>query len=84
VGEREGYVTGMEPGINLPNPKTFEREKGRVVVLQPGASYSSDLTLEIHDQAEGVAAVEAEVASLLAGRKTVVHPRPIATWSPGA
>jgi hypothetical protein len=84
VGEREGYVTGMEPGINLPNPKTFEREKGRVVVLQPGASYSSDLTLEIHDQAEGVAAVETEVASLLAGRKTVVHPRPIATWSPGA
>jgi hypothetical protein len=84
VGGREGYVTGLEPGMNLPNPKTFEREKGRVTVLQPGASCSSDLVMEIHDNAEGVAAVEAEVTSLLAGRPTVVHPRPVATWSPGA
>lgn len=83
VGEREGYVTGMEPGMNLPNPKTFEREKGRVAVLQPGASCSCDLVMEIHDNAEGVAAVEAEVAGLLAGHTTKVHPRPLATWSPG-
>lgn len=84
VGEREGYVTGMEPGANLPNPKTFEREQGRVVKLQPGASYSSDLVLEVHDTAAGVAGVEAEVKALLAGRSTLVHPRPVAKWSPGA
>jgi hypothetical protein len=84
VGEREGYVTGMEPGINFPNSKTFEREKGRVAVLEPGASRSSDVTIEIQDSSAGVAAVAAEVKSLLAGRTTQVHPRPIAAWSPGA
>ena len=84
VGEREGYVTGLEPGINFPNPKTFEREQGRVARLQPGASYSSDLVMEVHDRADGVAGVEAEVKALLQGRAPVVHPRPIAKWSPGA
>ncbi len=83
VGEREGYVTGMEPATNLPNPKTFERERGRVVVLPPGGSLSVELAMEVQDTAEGVAAVEAEVSRLLAGRKPVVHPRPIAKWSTG-
>lgn len=84
VGEREGYVTGLEPGVNLPNPKTFEREQGRVVTVAPGATYSSDLVLEVHDTAEGVSGVEAEVAALLGGRATTVHPRPVPRWSPGA
>jgi len=84
VGEREGYVTGLEPGINHPNPKTFEREKGRVAVLKPGESLSVDLAMDVHDTAAGVDAVEAEVASLMAGRTPTVHRRPIAKWSPGA
>ncbi|MBN2451308.1 MAG: aldose 1-epimerase family protein, partial [Lentisphaeria bacterium] len=47
VGEREGYVTGLEPGLNLPNSKTFERERGRVKVLKPGESSSAELVLEV-------------------------------------
>jgi len=74
----------MEPGVNLPNPKTFERRHGRVKVLQPGESYASDIILDVHNSSEGVAAVEAEVAAMLNGRETVVHPTPIAKWSAGA
>jgi hypothetical protein len=84
VGERDGYVTGLEPGVNLPNAKTFERERGRVAVLKPGGSLCVDLVMEVHDSTEGVAAVEAEAAGLLAGRVPQIQPRPIAKWSPGA
>src|SRR5204863_439137 len=43
--EADGYVTGLEPGTNYPNLKTFEREKGRVVKLAPGASYVARLEI---------------------------------------
>jgi hypothetical protein len=81
AGEREGYTTGLEPGVNFPNPKPFEREQGRVRTLEAGESWSFDLALEIHDTAEGVSGVETEVAELLAGRTPVVHDAPVAKWS---
>src|SRR5262249_24247788 len=31
----DGYVTGLEPGTNYPNFKTFERKQGRVRSLAP-------------------------------------------------
>lgn len=80
----EGYVTGMEPATNYPNLKTFEREQGRVINLLPQQPYVIDLALEVQENAAQVAAVKAEVAALLGNRKTIVHPRPIAKWSPGA
>ena len=81
VGEREGYTTGLEPGTNFPNPRPFERRHGRVLSLEPGASYAIDFSLEFHDDAEGVAGVEAEISDLLAGRVPVVHDKPVAKWS---
>ncbi len=84
TAECEGYVTGMEPATNYPNLKTFEREQGRVINLQPRQSYVIDLALEVQENAAQVAAVGAEVEALLGQRKTLVHPRPIGKWSPGA
>ncbi|MCK5805961.1 MAG: aldose 1-epimerase family protein [Lentisphaeria bacterium] len=81
VGEREGYVTGLEPGINYPNPKTFEREKGRVVTLQPGETYPVDLGFEFHDTVAAVASVEEEITGLLDGAETLVHPEPAPQWT---
>ena len=34
-GLREGYVTGLEPATNYPNPRPFEAARGRVVPLEP-------------------------------------------------
>ncbi len=78
----EGFVTGMEPATNYPNLKTFEREQGRVINLLPQQPYVIDLALEVQENADQVAAIAAEVAGLLAKRKTLVHPNPIAKWSP--
>ncbi len=46
VDEKDGYVTGLEPGINFPNTTSFERQHDRTVTLEPGASYSAESTLE--------------------------------------
>lgn len=84
TGANEGYVTGMEPAVNLPNAKSFERQKGRVLTLSPGQSYGIDLALEIAGDAAAVAAVEAEVAAIMAGRESKLWQEPIAKWSPCA
>jgi hypothetical protein len=78
----EGYVTGIEPGTNFPNIKTFERQQGRVINLQAGQTYCMDLSLEVAEDSKQVQAVESEIAKLLGNRKIQLHLQPIAKWSP--
>ena len=65
----DGLVTGLEPATNYPNPKRFEREKGRVVRLDGGASYSIDLTVAVHDTRQGVQEVERVIKQIQKGAK---------------
>lgn len=81
TGMNEGYVTGLEPAINYPNPKVFERERGRVLTLQPGETYDIDVAMEVVLGVDAVKQAEAEVDEILAGRETVVDPAPVAKWS---
>lgn len=81
AGSPDGYVTGLEPGTNFPNPKVFERRQGRVIKLPPGKRHTVDLTMEVHTTRKGVADVEQEVAALQGNKPTKVHPRPIPEWS---
>jgi galactose mutarotase-like enzyme len=46
VAEGDGYVTGVEPGTNFPNPRSTEERGGRVVRLQPGERWQADVNLE--------------------------------------
>jgi hypothetical protein len=80
-GLEDGYVTGLEPATNYPNFKTFERQKGRVVVLPPGGRWEASWSMEVHDSAAGVAGVLAEIAGLQAHAKAVVHRKPQARFS---
>ena len=82
VGPSDGYVTGLEPGTNYPNLKGFEREKGRVVLLQPGESYHCRLELEVCTDRKQVAAIEEEVAQLQGSRRPTIHKRPHGKYSP--
>lgn len=84
AAESDGYVTGLEPGTNFPNPKPFERQNGRVVVLPPGGKWSCAVAIEVIDSAAGVDALRNEVAAMLAGRKPAVLSMPRKGWSPGA
>jgi hypothetical protein len=78
----DGYVTGLEPATNYPNSRTFERQQGRVLTLPAGGRWQTTWSLEILDTAGAVTAVQAEIASLQARAPAVVHPGPVARFSP--
>ncbi len=72
----DGYVTGLEPATNYPNPKPFERARGRVVRLESGGRYHARVITEVLDGAERVGAVREEIAALQGRAERVVYPEP--------
>jgi hypothetical protein len=83
-GRAEGYVTGLEPGTNYPNPKPFEKERGRVVALPPGGRYLAETTLDVLNTKEAVSAAESEVRSLQAQGAPSIHREPGEPGAPGS
>ena len=80
--EADGYVTGLEPGTSLPNHRSFERGRGRVIRLEPGQSISTRLDLTVHDSPESLAEVGAEIAQIQKQTATRAHRQPHPEWSP--
>jgi len=78
----EGYVTGLEPGVNLPNFRAYERKHDRLPKLAPGATYRSEFAWEFADNATNVAAMVDRVKALQATVSPVVHAVPQPGWSP--
>jgi len=79
----DGYVTGLEPGTNYPNERSFEERQGRTAALEPGASRVFELSVEVLSTAERVAAVEQEISAIAGEAPTRVFERPQPGWSPG-
>jgi len=77
----DGYVTGLEPGTSLPNLKSFEREQGRLITLEPGESYDCGFSISVFDSEAAVEEASARVAAR-ASADAVVHAAPIAKYSP--
>ena len=80
TAEADGYVTGLEPGTNFPNPRSYEGEQGRVVKLAPGGKQVFDITLEIHTTAAEVKAAETAVAKIQAGKEPKIFTEPQPGW----
>jgi hypothetical protein len=78
----DGYVTGLEPGTNYPNFKTFERQKGRIRVLPPGGRWECRWSLEVADTATATAGLLSEVSRIQAQAPAVVHKTPQPRFSP--
>jgi hypothetical protein len=78
----DGYVTGLEPTINFPNPRSFEKRQGRVAVLKPGESRTFEVTLEALGDAAAVSAAEKAVADIQGSTKPEILAKPDANWSP--
>jgi galactose mutarotase-like enzyme len=72
----DGYVAGLEPALNYPNAKDFERRQGRVKVLPPGGKWECCWSIEIHDTAASVTSVLKEIATLQAHARAVIHRAP--------
>lgn len=84
MGEADGYVTGLEPGTNFPNPRSFETTKDRVVKLAPGQKQVFEVRVEIHGTAAEVASAEAAVAKIQGGKQPKIFDSPQADWcAPG-
>lgn len=78
----DGYVTGLEPCINLPHGKSFEKSQGRVATLQPGETRRFDLRFDVLTTAAEVSAVAAEIAQLQATAAPKIYDAPQPGWSP--
>lgn len=78
--EADGYVTGLEPATNYPNPRSFEKRHGRVVRLAPGESRRFEIDLEVHPDAASVEAAEAAVATIQGHGTPEVLDQPNPEW----
>ncbi len=79
TAEADGYVTGLEPATNYPNPHSFEQRQGRIVPLEPGATCSFDLRIEALANSTEVAQTEKHIQSLCQS-DAVLHDAPIPLW----
>jgi hypothetical protein len=76
----DGYVTGIEPATNFPNPRSFETKHDRVIKLGPGEKQALDLRCEVHGNEASVAAAEKAIAALQGSIKPTIHEKPLAEW----
>jgi hypothetical protein len=81
-GLRDGYVTGLEPGTNYPNPRPFERARNRVVTLPVDGRYTTEMTVEVLTTSEATSAAEAEIKRLQAHGAAKINPRPTEPFTP--
>lgn len=79
VGLNDGYVTGLEPATNFPNPRSFEDAQGRVVALAPGASQTMNLQIGLLTDSDSVSIAKQKVESLSVGDPEISQ-SPIADW----
>jgi galactose mutarotase-like enzyme len=77
----DGYITGLEPGVNFPNQRSFEKEKGRVIVLAPGEKRRFEVAIEAHPDAASVAAAEKAVAAIQGNVAPEVCRQPDPDWA---
>jgi hypothetical protein len=78
-GLADGYVTGLEPGTNYPNARSFEESRGRVVALAPNQTVRFDLAIE-HLAGPARRGLRER---LRAGPDPRIHSRPLPEWSAG-
>jgi hypothetical protein len=69
----DGYVTGLEPGTDLPNAKPFERQQGRVVTLAPAGHYDCRLDVEVTNDLRVVQEWEKEIAAIQSQQPPIVE-----------
>lgn len=79
VAEADGYVTGLEPGTNFPNPKSFEESQGRVVKLASGEGHTMSLKIGMLVGAENVKRASDQIETLSV-KDPQVMPQPTPDW----
>ena len=81
AGYENGYVTGLEPATNFPNPKSFEKEHGRVIQLMPKGRHLAVTTLEVLPAKGDVDRVQLEIDQIRGTARPIVHHQPVGPYS---
>jgi hypothetical protein len=83
AADEDGYVTGIEPATNLPNARSFEGERGRVVKLAPGQSVKFSLEFSMHTSAAEIEAARDAIRLTQQGVVAKIHEQPQPGWTAG-
>ena len=81
AADEDGYVTGLEPGSSFPNPRRFERERGRVIKLRPGEKYHTQLCISVFLGKDKVEEAMNRIRKISGGISPTVYRRPIDEFS---
>jgi hypothetical protein len=79
--ECDGYVLGIEPGTNYPNPRTFEQQHGRVVTLKPGEKWCASVAATWHADSEPIDEEVKSIAKIQGSLQPEMFSEPRAVWS---
>ena len=79
VGMSDGYVTGLEPATNFPNPQSFEKQHGRTVHLAPGQDYTMSLNIGLLTETAAIQSTLDKIESLQP-EATEIHDCPTDDW----
>jgi hypothetical protein len=82
--EADGYVLGIEPGTNFPNPRSFEKQHGRVVSLLPGEKWQASITSTWHNEPRSIAAEVDAIKAIQNNCDLTLSKIPRQDWSAGA
>jgi len=82
--EADGYVVGIEPGTNFPNPRTFEQEHGRVVTLKPGDKWQASVTATWYDDPQAIENEVAAIKTIQSNSDFMLSDEPRKGWSASA
>jgi hypothetical protein len=74
--DRDGYVTGLEPGTGFPFPRAVERKRGRVPVIEAGGAFAASIEVGMHAGKAEVARTGRAIRAIAAGRRTIVDQHP--------
>lgn len=77
----DGYVVGLEPASNFPNPTTFEKQQGRAFKLPPYGSVECRLQIDYCSIPDEVKSAAEAIQSQSRGQGPTVHQQPRAQWS---
>lgn len=76
----DGYVTGVEPGTNFPNPRTFEGKHGRLVRLDSRGACTFNLAIDLHASGAEVQQAEEAINELQGNADPEVFSQPQPEW----
>jgi galactose mutarotase-like enzyme len=82
--EIDGYVLGIEPGTNYPNPHSFEKRQGRVATLKPGEIWRGKVTAAWLTDAGKIADEDKSIRAMQMDRHANIAPKPRDDWSASA